>query len=205
MKCTKIILSGLMAFAATANAMPTQEETKRVEPLVMDLMRDDQAALKSGKKTRAEVAESAMELADQAESEAAKLLLMKGAFNLYVRAGEFDKAIETLHGLQTAIPDMPPADMAKIIESSLRAVPRKNGGQLYRMLGEIKARSRYTDELKALESRLEALEAEKASLEAILSGGTASADELRAASERYGALTDELDAAELRWLELSEI
>ena len=60
-------------------------------------------------------------------------------------------------------------------------------------------------ELKALESRLEALEAEKASLEAILSGGTATADELRAASERYGALSEELDTAELRWLELSEI
>ena len=161
MKCTKIILSGLMAFAATANAMPTQEETKKVEPLVMDLMREDQAALKSGKKTRAEVAESAMELADQAESEAAKLLLMKGAFNLYVRAGEFDKAIETLHGLQTAIPDMPPADMAKIIEFSLRAVPRKNGGQLYRLLGEIKARSRYTDELKTLESSVKKTPADR--------------------------------------------
>ena len=161
MKCTKIILSGLVALAATANAMPTQEETKKVEPLVMDLMREDQAALKSGKKTRAEVAESAMGLADQAESEAAKLLLMKGAFNLYVRAGEFDKAIETLQGLQTAIPDMPPADMAKIIESSLRAVPRKNGGQLYRLLGEIKARSRYTDELKTLENSVKKTPADR--------------------------------------------
>ena len=54
MKCTKIMLSGLVAFAATANAMPTLEETKKVEPLVADLMRDDQAALKSGKKTRVE-------------------------------------------------------------------------------------------------------------------------------------------------------
>ena len=30
MKCTKIVLSGLVAFTATANAMPTQEETKKV-------------------------------------------------------------------------------------------------------------------------------------------------------------------------------
>jgi len=151
MKCTKIILSGLMALAATANAMPTQEETKKVEPLVQDLMRDDQAALKSGKKTRVEVAESAMALADQADSEAAKLLLMKGAFNLYVRAGEFDKAIETLQSLQTAIPDMPPDNKVKIIESSLRTVSRKNGGQLYRLLGEMKTSMRYTDEVKTLE------------------------------------------------------
>jgi len=60
-------------------------------------------------------------------------------------------------------------------------------------------------ELKALEVKLEELEAEKASLEAILSGGAASADELRAASERYGVLSEELDTSELRWLELSEI
>ena len=162
MKCTKIILSGLMALAATANAMPTPEETKKVEPLVADLLRNDQAALKSGKKTRVEVAESAMALAEQADSEAAKMLLTKGAFNLYVRAGEFDKAIETLQSLQEAIPDIPPTNMVKIIESSLRAVPRKNGGQLYRLLGEIKTRIRYTDEVKTLEKSIKKNPADRA-------------------------------------------
>lgn len=151
MNYTKIILAGLVALSSTAFAMPTPEQTKKVEPLVVDLMRDDQAALKSGKKTRVEVAESAMSLADQAESEAAKLLLMKGAFNLYVRAGEFDKAIETLQSLQTAIPDIPPSNMANIIETSLRSVPRKNGGQLYRLLDETKTRMRYTNEAASLE------------------------------------------------------
>ena len=151
MKYSRIILGGLVAFTTTAHAMPTPEQTKKVEPLVMDLMRDDQAALKSGKKTRVEVAESAMELAEKAESEAAKLLLMKGAFNLYVRAGEFDKAIETLQSLQTTIPDIPPANVANIIEASLRVVSRKNGGQLYRLLDETKTRMRYTNEAASLE------------------------------------------------------
>ena len=59
-------------------------------------------------------------------------------------------------------------------------------------------------ELKALEARLPELEAEKASLEASLSSGTLSADELQAASTRYGELQSELDEAEMRWLELSE-
>ena len=59
-------------------------------------------------------------------------------------------------------------------------------------------------ELKALETRLPELEAEKASLEASLSSGTLSADELQAASTRYGELQSELDDAEMRWLELSE-
>ena len=59
-------------------------------------------------------------------------------------------------------------------------------------------------ELKALEERLPALEQEKAELEARLSSGTLSAQELQEASLRYGTLQDELDAAEMRWLELSE-
>ena len=58
-------------------------------------------------------------------------------------------------------------------------------------------------ELKALEARLEALGAEKEELEAQLSGGQLSGDALRAASVRYGALQEELDGAEMRWLELS--
>ena len=151
MKCTKVILCGLIAGVAMVNAMPTLEQTKKVEPLVMDLMREDQNALKSGKKTRAEVAQSAMELAEKAESEAAKLLLMKGAFHLYVRAGEFDRAIETLQKLRTTIPDMPLDNLVRIIESSLRVVSRKNGGQLYRILDETKTRVRYTKEVETLE------------------------------------------------------
>ena len=58
-------------------------------------------------------------------------------------------------------------------------------------------------ELKALEERLEALGAEKETLEAQLSGGELSGDALQAASLRYGTLQEELDAAEMRWLELS--
>ena len=162
MKCTKIMLAGFVTLGMTAFAMPTPEQTKKVEPLVVDLMRDDQAALKSGKKTRVEVAESAISLADQAESEAAKLLLMKGAFNLYVRAGEFDKAIETLQNLQAAIPDIPPSNMANIIETSLRSVPRKNGGQLYRLLDETKTRMRYTNEAASSEKSVKKTPADRA-------------------------------------------
>ena len=59
-------------------------------------------------------------------------------------------------------------------------------------------------ELKALEERLPALEAEKAALEAKLSGAELPLEELQAASARYGALQEELDAAEMRWLELTD-
>ena len=58
-------------------------------------------------------------------------------------------------------------------------------------------------EFDTLEADLERLNAEKADIEALLSAGTASYEQIRNASERYEALKTELDAKETRWLELS--
>jgi len=60
-------------------------------------------------------------------------------------------------------------------------------------------------ELKALETKLAELEAEKEELETKLSGGTLGLEEIQESSARYASLKEELDAAEMRWLELSEI
>ena len=60
-------------------------------------------------------------------------------------------------------------------------------------------------ELEALEADIAALEAEKAALETALCSGTLSVAELTEKSKRLPLLTEELDAKELRWLELSEI
>jgi ATP-binding cassette subfamily F protein uup len=60
-------------------------------------------------------------------------------------------------------------------------------------------------ELEDLEKRLPELEAEKAQLETLLSGGATHADDIAKASKRYQEVQDALDEAELRWLELSEV
>ena len=60
-------------------------------------------------------------------------------------------------------------------------------------------------ELEQLEKDMEELGAEKARIEALLAGGSASVDEITAASARFGDVKDLLDEKELRWLELSEI
>ena len=60
-------------------------------------------------------------------------------------------------------------------------------------------------ELEELETRMPALEEEKAALEALLSGGATLPDDIACASKRYQEVQEQLDMAELRWLELSEI
>ena len=60
-------------------------------------------------------------------------------------------------------------------------------------------------ELEQIEKDLEALAAEKATLEEALSSGTLPFDKLQETSERIGQIIAETDEKEMRWLELSEL
>ena len=73
--------------------------------------------------------------------------------------------------------------------------------------GESPRRLSYKErkELEALEVTIAALEAEKTELETALCSGTLSVAELTEKSKRLPVLQEELDAAEMRWLELEEI
>ena len=138
----------MAAVATSLAAMPTKQDLKQVEGLVQELMRPELDAFKAGKKTRADVAKSAIALAEKAESDAAKMLLLKGSFTLYVGHGAFDEAIDVLRTLKTTIPDIPPEYMANMIESALRNMPKSKGGLIYRLLDDTKSYVRHQDELK---------------------------------------------------------
>ena len=60
-------------------------------------------------------------------------------------------------------------------------------------------------EMEEIERRIEALTAEKGELESSLSSGTLDADAITAAAKRLSEVGEELDAAEMRYLELLEI
>lgn len=155
MMMKKVSLAIVAAVAVgQALAMPSKAELDKVSPVVQELMKPIHDEMRSGKKTRSEVADAAMELVAQAKSEAAKFLLIKGAYGLYVRDGNFDAAIKSLQTLQTAVADVPAQNLANIIESSLRTVSKKNGGQLYRLLDETKNIAKYQDGLKRLNSEV---------------------------------------------------
>ena len=144
MKTQLMMIGALVATCAVHElaAMPTAEETRRAMPVVKKMLASEREALRSGRKTRSEVALAAMKLAGEADTAAAKLLLMKGAFALYVRDGNLEKAVETMRALEATISDMPPQSVTNMIESAILGASKKEDcARLYKLLGEAKAKN----------------------------------------------------------------
>ena len=145
---TKLMMIGALVTVCAAHelvAMPTAEETRRAEPAVKKLLASDHAALESGGKTRSNVAVAAMKRAGEAKTEAEKLLLMKGAFALYVQDGNLEKAAETMNAIKKAIPDIPQESVKNMIKTALDGAPKNvDGARLYILLGEAKAKTNGT-------------------------------------------------------------
>ncbi len=87
------------------------------------------------------------------------------------------------------------------------SITGRAGGEAGDSKGSAARRLTYKErkEMEALEATIAALEAEKHDLETALCSGTLSVYELTEKSKRLPILQEELDTAELRWLELSEI
>ena len=142
-KLTMMVAMAAVCAAIQLTAMPTKEEVRRAEQDVKARLASEREALKSGQKTRSEVAAAAMKLASEADTDAAKLLLMKGAFVLYVKDGNFEKAVKTMRALEAAIADMPPQSVTNMIEMALLGVAKKEDrARLYKLLGEAKVTGR---------------------------------------------------------------
>ena len=172
-KLTMMVAAAMACAAVQLAAMPTEEETKQAEPVVKKMLASEREALKSGKKTRSEVAAAAMKLAGEADTDAAKLLLMKGAFALYVKDGNLEKAVETMKTLEAAISDMPPQSVTNMIEMALLGVSKKvDGARLYKLLDETKADiPSYSDLPSHVESKaIAASVKERSSVASILKG-----------------------------------
>ncbi len=142
---TKLMMMGALAATCAVcelAAMPTAEETRQAEPAVKRLLQQQRTELKSGRKTRSDVALLAMKRASEAKTEAEKLLLMKGAFALYVRDGNLEKAAETMNVLKKAIPDLPQENVKNMIEMSLKGASKNvDGARLYKLLDEAKVKN----------------------------------------------------------------
>ena len=79
-----------------------------------------------------------------------------------------------------------------------------SGGKPRLMEKKRKLTFKERQEFEQLEKAIEVLEQEKTDIEAALSSGTISVDEITAMSKRLPLLNEELDEKSMRWLELSE-
>ena len=74
--------------------MPTRAELAQAQPIVNDLTADDLRALKSKEKKPGDVAAAHLDLADKADTEAGKYLLLQGAFRPKIGAfAQFDETV----------------------------------------------------------------------------------------------------------------
>ena len=149
------------ACALTATAFPPRMELDKAEKIVAEVMSSDVAAFNSKGKTAADVARAALKYVDEAEGEAARFLLLKGAFVYQVRAADYDGAKATIGRIRAEIDNVPDKIVADMLVASLRRVPRKHCGQLFDLLQRTQNRVRYAQEAKSIEQKSKASPADK--------------------------------------------
>lgn len=88
-------------------AMPTEADLQKVRPILKELTDNDFAALRAGKKTRAELADSLLGYVGEAESEAAKFSLIQSAFKNYMGDYDSEKAVMAFDMLAANVKDVP--------------------------------------------------------------------------------------------------
>ena len=150
MKMRMAWLMVMLTVPTVLEAMPTKDELSRASSVIQELMQPALDELKAGTKTRKEVAEAALELANEAQTKAAKLLLLRGAFTHLVKDDAYEDAAMTLDAMREAVPDLTPQYLVSVLEGSLRNVPKDAGAGLYRALNDAQAKSRYQEELRPL-------------------------------------------------------
>ena len=117
------ILVACALAAQFACAMPSEREIKRVQPIVLELMSAHVKDYKANRKSAKEVGDAAVELAKDAEGEAAKYVLLKGAIEYYILAKEYDLVADTLESIQASVKDVPAEDVAAVRVVTQTAAP----------------------------------------------------------------------------------
>ena len=142
-------------------SMPTQEELDKADALVQEVMKAEMDALRSGRKTREQVADAAVALAKEAQAPAEKYLLLTGAFDQYMRGGAYEKAHSALTTLRTVLPDWKQSDEFSLIDKALRTLASGKGGPVRERYDALKERQQYAQRLKKALAQAKAKPADK--------------------------------------------
>lgn len=112
------VFAGLAAAALTVLGWPTQKEIDAASPVINELM----APKMSGKPQ--EVAEAALGLAAQADTEAEKFLLLRMAVELYAKAGDDEQTSSAFEQLVGSVGDVPLGVQTKMLLDAGKALSK---------------------------------------------------------------------------------
>ena len=153
----KLVACCAVALAAwTAMAVPTKAEVDAARKVVAELMADDVADQKAGRIKLPQLAEKALELADRAETDAARLLLLQGALISFAQGGDPARAADVLLKIRTDIADVTPEYEADVLSRAVRSIPSRKGGRLYGLLEDARRLLKYRRDIPKLEKTLAA-------------------------------------------------
>ena len=116
--------------AGTTLAFPTQLEIRKVAPVVESLIEGDLRAADSGASPRAKVAEKIHGLVGDADTDAARWLLLRHAFVQYAKAPDHGRAAEVMAEILEAFPDIAPGTALALIDRNVRNLRRGESDEL---------------------------------------------------------------------------
>jgi len=119
----------LMAYSSLW-AFPSQPEIKKAKPIVGALIANDIQAANAGKANRSDVAGKIHGFVNDAETDAAKWLLLKHAFIQYAKDGNYDKATDVMSEILGLFPDVPPATVLDLIAKNAGGANADNAAAL---------------------------------------------------------------------------
>jgi len=146
-----VILFGSVQMSVS---MPSEQEFATARAVVADVMESELAAMKEGKKKPSEVADYALSLMSESETAVAKYLLAGRAYALYVKGGDYSKAVKAIDEMQGAVPDMPYDCLLKTIMPAMKGLPEKKAPELYARIAELKGRVHSQSEISKLTAEL---------------------------------------------------
>ena len=152
----KMTTIALALAALAALALPTKEDMAEAQSIVNELMKDHVAANKKGKESNVAVGDVAMSLAQDAQGEAAKLILLKGAVTYYARGKEYEKAAKAVEAIISEIDSVSPTELDGIVKKATANVPEKKAPRLFAIKKAVASRVKAEATLHDLDAKLKA-------------------------------------------------
>ncbi len=153
----RLVVSAATLLAATCVlAMPTRRQLGEAQTIVQAITADDLRALKAREKTPGDVAAAHIALAEKADTEAGKYLLLQGAFRLYARGADYDSAADVLARMRSEISDLPPEVVVELVSGEMRRVAGEKAPKVLAIFRDAQRTIKCRKELKSAEAAAKA-------------------------------------------------